>query len=60
VFTIESVERDGRVVAVVMRRRLGGRHGGVRYMLVRNCRGREELGLGVSEMVGCGDGIVKT
>jgi len=54
------VERGERVVAVISRRRLGERHGGVRYMLVRNCRGREELGLGVSKMVGCSDGIVKT
>ena len=58
-FAIESVERGGRVVAVVMRRRLGERHGGVRYGLVEKVAGGSNLRLGVSEMVGCSDWIVK-
>jgi len=54
------VERGGRVVVVVSSRRLGERHGGVRYGLVEKVAGGSNLRLGVSEMVGCSDWIVKT
>ena len=59
-FAVQSVKRGGRVVAVVLRRRLGERHGGMRYGLVEYVAGGKNLGLGVSEMVGCSDRIVKT
>ena len=57
-FAVESVERGGRVVAMVSRRRLGERHSGVRYGLVGQVAGGKNMGLSVSEMVGCGGGIV--